>query len=87
MAWRYNAIKLAFLGVEVRLKARMGRGMERTFISSTKAHSLAYRSLPSDRMSRSPVYLSTYLSRLMRSVLRMAKAVFGWWINLVLSLF
>ena len=38
-------------------------------------------------MSRRPVYLSTYLSRLMRSVLRMAKAVLGWWINLVLSLF
>jgi hypothetical protein len=61
--------------------------MERTFISSTKAHSLAYRSLPGDRMSRSPVYLSTYLSRLMRSVQRQAKAVLGWWINLVLSLF
>ncbi len=61
--------------------------MERTFISSTKAHSLAYRSLPGDRMSRSPVYLSTYLSRLMRSGLRMAKAVLGWWVNLVLSLF
>jgi len=38
-------------------------------------------------MSRSPVYLSTYLSRLMRSVLRTAKAVLGWWVNLVLSLF
>ena len=61
--------------------------MERTFISSTKAHSLAYRSLPVDRSSRSPVYLSTYLSRLMRSVQRQAKAVVGWWINLVLSLF
>jgi hypothetical protein len=61
--------------------------MERTFISSTKAHSLGYRSLPGDRMSRSPVYLSTYLSRLMRSVQRQAKAVLGWWINLVLSLF
>ena len=61
--------------------------MERTFISSTKAHSLAYRSLPGDRMSRSPVYLSTYLSRLMRSVQRQAKPVLGWWINLVLSLF
>ena len=67
--------------------SRCGRVVERTFISSTKAHSLAYRSLPSDRMSRSPVYLSTYLSRLMRSVLRTAKAVLGWWVNLVLSLF
>ena len=56
--------------------------MERTFISTTKAPSLVL-----DRTSRSPVYLSTYLARLMRSVQRQLKAVFGWWVNLVLSLF
>ena len=61
--------------------------MERTFVSSTKAHSLVYRSVVVDRSSRSPVYLSTYLSRLMRSVQRQLKAVLGWWVNLVLSLF
>ena len=61
--------------------------MERTFVSSTKAHSLGYRAVVVDRSSRSPVYLSTYLSRLMRSVQRQLKAVLGWWINLVLSLF
>ena len=59
-----------------------GRVMERTFISTTKAPSLVL-----DRTSRSPVYLSTYLARLMRSVQRQLKAVFGWWVNLVLSLF
>ena len=64
-----------------------GRGMQRTFISSTKAHSLAHRSLSVDRSSRSPVYLSTYLARLVRSVHRQAKALLGWWVNLVLSLF
>ena len=61
--------------------------MERTFISSTKVQPLAARSLVVDRTSRSPVYLSTYISRLMRSVQRQLKAVLGWWVNLVLSLF
>ena len=61
--------------------------MQRTFISSTKAHALAYRSLAGDRSSRSPVYLSTYLARLVRSAHRQAKALLGWWVNLVLSLF
>jgi len=48
---------------------------------------VADRSLVVDRTSRSPVYLSTYLSRLMRSAQRQLKAVLGWWVNLVLSLF
>ena len=61
--------------------------MQRTFISNTKAHSLAHRSLSGDRSSRSPVYLSTYLARLVRSAYRQAKALLGWWVNLVLSLF
>ena len=61
--------------------------MERTFISSTKTHVLADRSLVVDRTSRRPVYLSTYLARLTRSALRRAKTVLGWWVNLVLSLF
>ena len=61
--------------------------MQRTFISSTKAHSLAHRSLSGDCSSRSPVYLSTYLARLVRSAHRQAKALLGWWVNLVLSLF
>ena len=61
--------------------------MERTFIASTKAHHLDSRSLVIARTSHSPVYLSTYISRLTRSVLRNAKAALGWWVNLVLSLF
>ena len=61
--------------------------MERTFISSTKVQYGTSRSLIADRNSRRAVYLSTYLSRLARSVLKEVKSLLGWWVNLVLSLF
>ena len=61
--------------------------MEKTFISSSKSQYLVYGSSLSDRQRRSPVYLSTYLSRLLRSMARKLKSVVGWWANLVLSLF
>ena len=61
--------------------------MEKTFISSSKSQYLVYGSSLSERQSRSPVYLSTYLARLLRSMARKLKSVVGWWANLVLSLF